>query len=152
MNRKCSATTAKGVPCNAWAVRESQPPLCATHLKLTGGAGAPDSNQNRRTHGFYSSTYTVEELADLVSHAIDDSLDDELSATRVAVRRVLEQLHGELPAEEYSRLASLIFTGANTIARLLRTQRVLSGDSADSISGAIAVALDELANEWNVDL
>lgn len=119
---------------------------------MTSGAGAPDDNQNRRTHGFYSSTYTLEELADLVSHALDDSLDDELSATRVAVRRVIEQLHAELPAEEYARLASLVFTGANTVARLLRTQRVLSGDSADSISGAIAVALDELASEWNIDL
>ena len=152
MNQKCTALTAKQEQCNAWAVHGSQPPRCSTHLKLTSGAGAPDDNQNRRTHGFYSSTYTLEELADLVSHALDDSLDDELSATRVAVRRVIEQLHAELPAEEYARLASLVFTGANTVARLLRTQRVLSGDSADSISGAIAVALDELASEWNIDL
>ena len=152
MNQKCTAHTAKHEPCNAWAVRESQPPLCSTHLKLTTGAGAPADNQNRLTHGFYSSTYTVEELADLVSLALDGSLDDELSASRVAIRRVIEQLHNELPPEEYAKLAALVFTGVNTIARLLRTQRVLSGDSADSISGALSIALDEIANEWNIEL
>lgn len=151
-SRRCSATTKSGNPCKAWALIESDPPLCSAHSGRNSGAGAPQGNQNRTIHGFYGREYTLEEVADLVNHAIDDSLDDELAAARVATRRVLRQLHEELEASEYAALASLIFTGTNTIARLLRTQRSLRGESADGIAGAIATALDELANEWDIDL
>ena len=77
---------------------------------------------------------------------------DDLGAARVAVRRVLTALEEQLTAGEYAELAGLIFTGTNTIARLLRTRRALAGQSADGIAGAIATALDELATEWNVEL
>jgi len=82
---------------------------------------------------FYSRTYTLEEVADLVHSALDHSLDDEVAAVRVAVRRVMQQFHEELMPTEYARLASAIFTGANTIARLVRTSRDLADDTRDEI-------------------
>jgi hypothetical protein len=148
----CSATNRNGRPCKAYALRDSNPPLCSAHSRRNQGAGAPAGNQNRTTHGFYSRIYTLEEIADLVAHAINDSLDDEIAAARVATRRVLTQLHDDLDADSYAKLAGLVLDGTNTIARLLRTRRALSGDAADGIAGAIAQALDELANEWGVEL
>ena len=33
---KCTARTASGKPCKAWAIRGSDPPLCAPHTGLAG--------------------------------------------------------------------------------------------------------------------
>ncbi|MCI0580864.1 MAG: zf-C3Hc3H domain-containing protein [Chloroflexi bacterium] len=141
-SQRCTATRADGQPCQAWAVHGSDPPTCVAHT----AAGRTPSES------FYGRVYTLEEIADLVARAAGDSLDDELAATRVAIRRVMEQLHDELPPEEYARLASLVFTGATAIARLLRAKRAISGLAADGIAGAIAQALNELSNEWNIEL
>lgn len=146
---KCTATRKDGAPCRGRPVRGSEPPLCPAHSKKT-------IAQRRKTpvqsHGFYNRTYTLEEIADLVNLAVDDSLADELAASRVAVRRVMGQLHQEMAPEEFSRLAGLVFRGANTIARLVRAQQALAGGASGQLARAIAQALDELAAEWGVPL
>jgi hypothetical protein len=165
--RQCSATNRNGRPCQAWATRDSDPPLCSTHSKRNTGAGAPAGNQNRQDHGFYGRHYSLDEIADLIAYAADMTLADEIAAVRVATRRVFEKINTgmtldqdpngdefkrELTAEEYAKLSILIFQGASTTARLLRAQRALTGDAADGIAGAIGQALDELANEWGIEL
>jgi len=50
--------------CRAWAVRGSDPPLCSAYAGR--GVGAPPGNQNARTHGFYASAITRDELADVL--------------------------------------------------------------------------------------
>jgi hypothetical protein len=50
-SRRCSATCANGKPCRAWALRGSEPALCAAH---SGKVGAPPGNKNAQTHGYYS--------------------------------------------------------------------------------------------------
>lgn len=157
VSSRCSERNANGQPCRAWAIRESNPPLCSTHAKRNAGAGAPRGNNNRQKHGFYGRVYTLEEIADLVAYAADGSVVDELAATRVAIRRVLEKLTDkgpdeELELEDYARLAALVFTGANTVARLLKAQRVLSGEAADSLAGAMGTVLSELGQELGIDL
>jgi hypothetical protein len=142
-NQRCSQRTQSGRPCNAWAVRGSDPPACAVHA--------------RQSHGFYAGALEPEELADLVAHGGDLSLDDEITCARVALRRVLAALGAPgdekgLSASEFARLASLAFQGTRTISRLLRDQRTQSGDAADGINGAISAALDELSVEWGVEL
>jgi hypothetical protein len=107
---------------------------------------------DRHSETFYSRTYTLEEVADLVHLALDHSLDDELTAVRIAVRRVLQQLHEELTPTEYARLASAIFTGANTIARLVRTSRDLADDTADKFVKAFEQVLDEESGRWRAKL
>ena len=152
MGVKCSKKRADGKPCRAWALRESDPPICATHDGRTGG-GAPKGNQNRVVHGFYGRSFTLEEIADLVAYAVDMTLEDELAMVRVAVRRVMVKLKEEiLLLEDFARLVKLVFGGAMTIARLLRAKRILSGESADSISAAIAIVLDELTAEFEMEL
>ena len=87
----------------------------------------------------------MEEVAQLLHLAIDHSLDDELTAARVAVRRVLNQLKDELTPAEYARLASVIFTGANTISRLVRTSHELADKRADEVMAALVKVLHEHA-------
>jgi hypothetical protein len=153
-SRRCGHLTADGRPCKAWAIRGSDPPRCSAHAGRNAGAGAPCGNQNRRTHGFYSSALLPEELADLVACADDITLDDEIATTRVTLRRILALLSadGRLTAEDYARLATLALAGARTVARLLRDKRALSGDAADGLIGAVATALDELGTELGIDL
>ncbi len=155
-SRKCSHTTTAGKPCRAWAIRGSQPPLCAAHAGRTKSAGAPPANLNRRQHGFYSTSLDPAEIADLVTFADDLSLNDEIAVARVILRRVMGHLqHPDLQhiaIDDLARLSSLILAGTRTVARLLRDQRALSGDAADGFAGAIAQALDELSTEIGIQL
>ena len=66
MSQRCSAKRRDGQPCNAWAVKGSDPPLCAAHGGTDAQIGAPPGNQNALTHGFYAAPdnppATVEEV------------------------------------------------------------------------------------------
>ena len=147
--------------CRAWAVRGSDPPLCASHAGRNVGAGAPLANQNRRTHGFYASVLTRQEAADLVAFAADTSLDAEIACARISLRRVMTLLLASdkpqpdtLPVsiEQYTRLAALALQAARTIARLLSIKSKLGESGPDSPMAAIGAALDELSAEWGVEL
>jgi hypothetical protein len=149
---KCSKTTATGEPCKCWAIRDTDPPICSSHAGRNVGAGAPLKNQNARTHGFYSRSYSTEEVGDLINFAFDDSLEDELAATRIAVRRVLSKLHSDMEPKDYANLARLVLLGTRTIGRLLKDQRLLTGATTEGIAGVISQALDELNEEFDVSL
>jgi hypothetical protein len=118
---RCTHLTKAGSPCKAWAVRGSDPPACSSHQS----ARSADP-------GFYSRTLTDEELADLVRHAAELTLEEEIACTRIAVRRTLEFLsegRGGLSEANFMRAAGLVFQGARTIARLMRDQQALLGGS-----------------------
>ena len=102
--------------------------------------------------GLYGQYYTAEEIAELVEHAMEYDLEDEITALRVRMSRIMKQLEEELPVEEYARLTDLQVKLSSTIARLMRAQRAISGESAEGFSGAFAQAMDELANEWGLDI
>ena len=150
----CSATTLSGRPCRAWSVHNTDPPLCSAHAGLNKGAGAPPGNRNRLTHGFYSRHYTLQEIADLLDLAEVPGLEDEITAARIAIRRLLAYLeeNGRLPNRDFQAAIALVFTGTSTIGRLLRHQQILSGESADTISGGLATILNQLADDTGYDL
>ena len=148
--RKCSGRRADGKPCRCWALRESDPPLCYVHTKARYDSAVEGPKQAKQ--GFYSSTYTLKEIADMVGLAMDDTLDDELAASRIAVRRVMQQLHEELSADEYAHMAGIIFRGTNTIARLLRVNRELSEEMDTQFAAGIGEALDMIGPEIGIDL
>jgi len=54
---------------------------------------------------------------------------------------------GDLPSDKAIRLFSILSQNASRLGRLLRDRRALSGEAADSITSAIAQALDELSTE-----
>jgi len=146
--------------CRAWAIRGSDPPLCSAHAGRSLGAGAPPGNQNARTHGFYASAITRDELADILTHAADTTLDSEIAITRIALRRVFTMLlSGTTPgpdprpldAQDYARLISLAFQGSSTISRLLRAKSALP-DDPNAPPSFLDQVLDELSVEWGVEL
>jgi hypothetical protein len=53
---------------------------------------------------------------------------------------------------EVARVFALHGQNASRLGRLLRDQRALSGDSADSLLAAIGVALDEISTELGIKL
>lgn len=165
--KRCTALTAKGNPCQAWAMHGRD--LCAVHAKVNAGSGAPAGNQNATRHGFYRSILTADELADLVANADNDTIDDEIALTRVTLRRLMKYMQeGDAILNESVRLLSqqgnitheqlmeildaisssagllkaiapLIFTGTRTVANLIRNQKPSTG-LADTINDV----LDEL--------
>ncbi|UCG24986.1 MAG: hypothetical protein JSW55_03050 [Chloroflexota bacterium] len=142
--RKCTARRKDGRPCQAWARPGGEPALCAAHTR------ASESKKDRA--GFYRPAYTMQEVADLLNVAMDTDLSDELSAARIAVRRVLQQLEQQLSPAEYVRMAELIFRGANTIAGLLRAQLDLSREKSEILLEALSKALDEIGEERDAKL
>ena len=156
MSSKCSATTCSGRPCRAWAVSGTDPPLCSAHAGRNVGAGAPLGNQNRLEHGFYSRYFSLQELADLLETADIPALAAEISAAKIAVRRILayiEEHNGRhLPPEVFKAVISLVFVGASTVGRLLRYQQALLDDVENATEEAISLALDELSERWDIDL
>ena len=124
--------------------------MCAVHARLADIETKEHHPKKRKS--FYHRTYTIEEVADLIHLAIDHSLDDEVAAARVAVRRVMTQLKVELSPAEYARLATVIFTGTNTVGRLLRTGHELADKRTQEIMDAIARVLKEDAKKRNAEL
>ena len=139
--------------CRAWAIRDSDPPLCSPHSRRNGPALL--DNQNARTHGFYSRVIHSHELADLLEEAGATALESEIAIARVALRRLFGYLASaaDLRPLDYARLADVIFHGVRTIARLQRDHQTLVAAANEDLFGeAINFALDELSAEWGVEL
>lgn len=137
--------------------------LCSAHSRANVGAGAPSGNQNRREHGFYARTFTIQEAADLAAHAEDDNLTDEIALARVILRRLFVRMQTvesyEMPQDtppetvaeltyQLNTLAKLMNASIRTVARLLRDQKALGGSG--SIEDAINEALDRLADDFEM--
>jgi hypothetical protein len=145
--RRCSATCADGSPCRAWAVRGTDPPLCAAHGGSEIRSGAPPGNQNARKHGYYAA-------GELPDECSIDAIIDNLYQRQLHLDEYIDQVlaGGSVSIEELAHLLRIHGQNASRLGRLLRDRRALSGDAADGISGAIAQALDELSNELGVEL
>lgn len=143
-SQKCTATTAKGLPCNAYAVKNKNTTLCSAHL---GTAHAPNGNHNALKHGFYQRSLQPHEIADLLTHAQNITLDDELAITRVLLQRLMLSIKtDQLSIDDLIKIAPAVFTGVRTVAHLLRQ---LSGTSANLIWDE---ALDRLASDLGIQL
>lgn len=140
MNPHCTATTKAGNPCKNHAKKGEQ--LCSSHA---GTAGAPAGNQNARKHGFYSSIITADERADLVAHATEMSLADELGLNRVLLRRAGEYLLAdELTLSQFAHAVNLIQNGSRVILQLIQ-----QSEQSESIWDDV---LDELSRTLGMKL
>jgi hypothetical protein len=165
--RRCTATKKNSQPCRAWAIRGSDPPRCRHHAtskevqpdvpasqikEEPARQGNLEKPPERDVYAFYGRTFTLEEMMALINLALDHSLNGEVAAARVAVRRILQQLGEQLTPAEYARLASLVFTGTQTIAQLLKARNTLSEETAEKISSWMGDALNEIGNVKGVKL
>lgn len=123
--QRCTALTNAGRPCQAWAVRGTDPPRCAAH----GGVEPADEEEEQDPR---------------------EALEQEIYAVRRVLWMLLDHLDEdpELGLQELAFIAPMMLDTTRTVAHLLRDQRALSGETAEGISGAIGQALDELAVEW----
>ena len=124
--QRCTALTSAARPCQAWAVRGSDPPRCAAH----GGLEPAEAEQNSQ-----------------------EALEQEIYAVRRLLWRLLDHLNEdpEPRLQEITVIAPILLDTTRTMAHLLRDQRALRGDTAEGIAGAIGQALDELAVEWGLN-
>jgi ribosomal protein S9 len=114
--------------------------------------GFMELEQKEEVGSFYKSAYTLDEAADLLGRAMGAGVEDEVSAVRVAIRRALLKMEGEMDTAEFARMIGLVFRGANTVGHLLKTKRMINGESADTIVGSLAQILLELRDErgWEI--
>ncbi len=74
------------------------------------------------------------------------SMLEEVALMRALIWRVMQRFE-----DDPARALPLVRQGVDAICRALRTQRVLSGEGADSLSQAFAVALREIGEELGID-
>ena len=142
---RCTATTTAGNPCKAWAVADTEPPICAAHGATGKKPGAPKQNQNALKHGLF----TASPQTPLTITAIID----DLHAKQATISAFIDKhMHTETDIEDLVRLLQLHGQNASRLGRLLRDQRALSGEAADGIAGAIGAALDELSTQMGIEL
>lgn len=136
MPTKCTATTRQGLPCKAWAVPNSQPPLCGAHQPHP-RPGAPTDNTNALKHGAYSEhpaphgvglqpviTDLARRIEDLGQYIDDRDTDNPLATT------------------DYLEALNLLSLMSTRLARVIKDQRALEGQGHSDLEEAIADALD----------
>lgn len=135
-------------------------PVAKTELTKHKGAartvGAQPGNSNALTHGVYSENYTDRELSLLVKYCATKTIEDEIGLARITTSRLAEAVNNILTegadggdqrpdAETIERLYGLLFGGLRTVSKLVRDQRLISGDTAsDNINLMTAAATEVL--------
>jgi hypothetical protein len=147
-SRRCTAICVDGSPCRAWAVHGTQPPRCAPHGGGRAPVGAPQGNQNARTHGFYAAT---------PDHPPGDAFDIDwviidLRRKQERLSRYIDRAMDDLAPSQLARLLSIHAQNASRLGRLLRDRDALTGSFNEVMSQAVDEALAELSEEWGVDL
>ncbi len=148
-SRRCTALSASGDPCRAWAVRASDPPRCAPHGGGRAPVGAPLGNRNAVTHGYYAST-PAPDPSDGLPFSIDDVIAS-LFDKQLILSRYIDENEDHLSIRQYARLVGLYGQGASCLGRLLRDRMALA-PPADGVGPVIRQALDELNEELRIEL
>jgi hypothetical protein len=131
-SRRCRATTARGRPCRAWAVKGAQ--YCAVHSRqhpLNPLPGDPGPEPPR-----------------LPLATLDDLIADmfEKMACFSAMIDQAEDIH------TYMKMFAIYSRNATHLARLLRTKQSLPGNPADDLMSALGQAIHEVEKELSIDL
>lgn len=115
--------------------------------------GAQPGNRNALIHGLYAERFSKREL-ELIGEfaaAEDGSLTDEIVVLRFLLHRAVGLLVKRRGFDDQMAGLDLVGDAASKLAQLLRVQRVLRGEGADSLAGALAVALHEISEELGLD-
>lgn len=110
--------------------------------------GAQPNNTNAIKHGYYSDRMTRGELDDITA-ALSLDLSDEISLTRVQIRRLLTYLDDNPPASLDHAIAALnAIAAANAktahLVRLQQTIAAANGNNDVDLATALTAALAEL--------
>ena len=136
----CSGTVNGGEPCSAYAMHDTDPPLCASHA---GRAGAPKGNTNAVTHGYYQKGVTEKEVTDLFTGAAAVTLVQEAMLIRVVLNRLTRyMIHPDTPPEKITAIAPLIFQGSRALAFLDKHLPDPNEIDWDSVLDQVGEAMD----------
>ena len=140
----CSAKVASGAPSRAFAIKDSDPPLCPAHSGLLGGR---PGNTNAVTHGYYQKKVSLADTETLFNDAANVALKQEAALIRVVLRRMFQYLlDDQLSADQVKSIAPIIFAGTRALAYIQR-QIIEKDDKIDWDE-----TLDQLSEWYGVDL
>ena len=128
-NRRSSAETKTGNPCRAWAVHDSDPPLCAIHGSRALG-GPPAGNRNAVTHGFYADS-DLDQCDRPTINAILNDLAIKQTQLSELINACLNHLTPENALEPVVILFKLHGQNASRLGRLLRDRLLLGAADPD---------------------
>ncbi len=117
--------------------------------------GAQPGNDNAGTHHIYDTHFTDDELSRIIASLTDPAagLDATVTATYVLLDRIIAKVTtNQEDLETFLRLVAAHNETTGRIASLLRSSQILNGNAADSLTGHIAAALDQLADQLHVEL
>ncbi len=98
---------------------------------------------------FYTRHLSQQDLADLEA-ALANGLQDEIAMLRLVIRRVFEHASdAELDLAAWSETLDTLGAASARLARLLRTQKDLGGES-QGVSQALSQALGEVIHEMGL--
>jgi hypothetical protein len=139
--RLCSRLTKHGLPCRAWAMRGSDPPVCSVHAGATVSPGAPRGNTYALKHGYYSKAVRDRCADNEIDQIQSPSLHGELVAGRIVLADLLAYyLRPDLQPEQK-------MTAVPLINSLLRTNTYIAG-RVNKLDVDWDEILDNLKEEW----
>lgn len=127
---RCSAIRSDGDACRAWAVRGTDPPLCAAHKKQA---------------------EKVELALIEPPRDIDDVLKG-LARKQAELELKIARLEPDADSKEVARLFNLYARNAGLLGKLLRDRRILTGERTEGLADALGAVLDELNDIWPVEI
>jgi hypothetical protein len=107
------------------------------------------------TANLYAAHFTDDELNRIIAQLADPAarLDSAIEATYVLLDRIIRQIN---PQDEdpdaFLKLVRAHNETTGRIAVLLRSRQVINGEGTDSLTGHIAAALDQLAEQLHVEI
>jgi hypothetical protein len=114
----------------------------------SGRVGAPAGNQNAVKHGVF--TQGGEDGTGAEAN-LDAAIADLQRRLRQLSRYIDDNLT-DLDADTFVRLANLQGQLTSRLGRLMRDRQQVSGNAGDELTAAINDALDEISEEWGLDL
>ncbi len=137
----------------------------AREVRRARGAASPRGDRTTPTPNgtLYAAHFTDDELDRIIARLTDPAarLDSAIEATYVLLDRVIGQIsaRGAQRDEEdqdnpdaFVKLVRAHNETTGRIATLLRSRQVIRGEGTDTLTGHIAAALDQLADQLRVDL
>ena len=147
--RRCTQLTKDGQPCRAWAMRDSDPPTCAIHAGRVTGQGAPHGNRNAVKHAFYAH-YGLED--DEIRPPSINAIIHDLVARQEQLSAIIDDHLDDLSIQELVRLFAIHGQNASRLGRLLCHRQALVGDSDDRFQQFIDGWIDDVCEEYGVEL
>jgi len=99
--------------------------------------GAPEGNQNARTHGFYSKVMDEAEQLDFeLAAGFEDSFDGEIALLRVKIKSLLEKDPENI---------RLLMQATESLARLVKTKYNITREQKKGLKEAIGNVLKDIA-------